>query len=259
MTLPPQDDTTHFGFQTVKASEKAARVREIFDSVASRYDVMNDLMSGGVHRLWKDAFVNWLDPRPGRQYLDVAGGTGDVAFRILKRAARQNAGGLPPASVTVCDINKEMLSVGRNRALDHGLSSGLSWVVGDAEQLPLPDRSVDAYTIAFGLRNVTRIDDAIRDARRVLRPGGKMMILEFSTVVLPVLDKIYDLYSFKALPLMGRLVAGDEDAYRYLVESIRRFPAQEDLAKKMEDAGFRQVRYKNLTGGIAAMHVGWRL
>ncbi|MBE1237100.1 bifunctional demethylmenaquinone methyltransferase/2-methoxy-6-polyprenyl-1,4-benzoquinol methylase UbiE [Phaeovibrio sulfidiphilus] len=259
MTQNSNDEMTHFGFQSVRASEKAARVREIFDSVASRYDVMNDLMSGGVHRIWKDAFVSWLDPRPGRQYLDVAGGTGDIAFRILRSAARQPTGGQPPATVTVCDINEEMLRVGRDRAMDHALSDGLSWVVGDAQALPLPDRSVDAYTIAFGLRNVTRIEDAIADARRVLRPGGKMMILEFSKVVIPVFDRLYDLYSFKALPLMGRFVAGDEDAYRYLVESIRRFPPQDELARKMEEAGFRQVQYRNLTGGIAAMHVGWRL
>ncbi|GEO80884.1 bifunctional demethylmenaquinone methyltransferase/2-methoxy-6-polyprenyl-1,4-benzoquinol methylase UbiE [Pararhodospirillum oryzae] len=257
--MTQDNETTHFGFQTVKTAEKAGMVREVFDSVAPRYDLMNDLMSGGVHRLWKDAFVDWLDPRPGRDYLDVAGGTADIAFRILNRANRHMSVGTRPANVTVSDINYEMLSVGRNRALDRGLVEGLSWVVGDAEHLPLPDRSMDVYTIAFGLRNVTNIDNAIADAYRVLRPGGKMMILEFSRVVIPLFDQLYDTYSFKVLPLMGRYIAHDEEAYRYLAESIRRFPPQDELAQRMAAKGFRQVRYRNLSGGIAAMHTGWRL
>jgi demethylmenaquinone methyltransferase/2-methoxy-6-polyprenyl-1,4-benzoquinol methylase len=260
-----ENDTTHFGFRTVNTAEKASLVRGVFDSVAPRYDLMNDLMSGGIHRIWKDAFVDWLGPRPGRTYLDVAGGTGDIAFRILERAERARArkgeaeATGPAAQVTVCDINKEMLAVGRDRALDRGRIEGLSWVCGDAEALPLPDRSVDAYTIAFGLRNVTNIDQALAEARRVLKPGGKFMCLEFSTVVLPVLDRLYDIYSFKVLPAMGRYVARDEEAYRYLAESIRKFPPQEALIRRMEAQGLRQCSHRNLSGGIAAMHGGWRL
>ncbi|ABC24592.1 2-octaprenyl-6-methoxy-1,4-benzoquinone methylase / demethylmenaquinone methyltransferase [Rhodospirillum rubrum ATCC 11170] len=257
--MTQETDTTHFGFRTVKAAEKASLVRGVFDSVAPRYDLMNDLMSGGIHRVWKDAFVDWLDPRPGRAYLDLAGGTGDIAFRILERSRRKVAEGVAPAHVTVCDINKEMLSVGRDRAIDRGIVSGLSWTCGDAEAVPLPDRSVDAYTIAFGLRNVTHIDAALAEARRVLKPGGRFLCLEFSKVVVPVLDQLYDLYSFKMLPIMGRYVARDEEAYRYLAESIRKFPPQEELLARMEAAGLGQVRYRNLSGGIAAMHSGRRL
>ncbi|MCF8479450.1 MAG: bifunctional demethylmenaquinone methyltransferase/2-methoxy-6-polyprenyl-1,4-benzoquinol methylase UbiE [Rhodospirillum sp.] len=259
-----ENDTTHFGFRTVQAAEKASLVRGVFDSVAPRYDLMNDLMSGGVHRIWKDTFVSWLDPRPGRAYLDVAGGTGDIAFRILESAERcasvlRGDGLVPGTHVTVCDINKEMLAVGRDRALDKGRIQGMSWTCGDAEALPLPDRSVDAYTIAFGLRNVTRIDQALAEARRVLKPGGRFLCLEFSTVVLPVLDRLYDIYSFKVLPAMGRYVARDEEAYRYLAESIRKFPPQDELIARMEAQGLRQCKYRNLSGGIAAMHSGWRL
>ncbi|WP_413204381.1 bifunctional demethylmenaquinone methyltransferase/2-methoxy-6-polyprenyl-1,4-benzoquinol methylase UbiE [Rhodospirillum sp. A1_3_36] len=263
-----ENDTTHFGFKTVNAAEKASLVRGVFDSVAPRYDLMNDLMSGGIHRLWKDAFVSWLDPRPGRTYLDVAGGTGDIAFRILDATERRAAAALRTGSstdgpkgthVTVCDINKEMLAVGRDRALDRGRIDGLSWTCGDAEAIPLPDRSVDAYTIAFGLRNVTRIDQALAEARRVLKPGGRFLCLEFSTVVLPVLDRLYDVYSFKVLPAMGKYVARDAEAYQYLAESIRKFPPQGELLTRMEAQGLKQCKYRNLSGGIAAMHSGWRL
>ncbi|OIR09029.1 ubiquinone/menaquinone biosynthesis C-methyltransferase UbiE [mine drainage metagenome] len=242
--------TTHFGFRTVREEEKASLVRDVFDGVASRYDLMNDLMSAGIHRLWKSAMIDWLHPRPGMTLLDVGGGTGDIAFRF-----RAKGGG----AVTVCDINKEMLSVGRDRAVDRNILAGIDWVCGDAEHLPFPDRSVDAYTIAFCLRNVTHIDLALAEARRVLKPGGRFLCLEFSKVVVPVLDKLYDEYSFRILPHIGKLVAGNREAYQYLVESIRQFPPQEALAQRMRDVGFEQVKYRNLSGGIAAIHSGWRL
>ncbi len=257
--MTQETDTTHFGFRTVRTSEKADLVRGVFDAVAPRYDLMNDLMSGGIHRIWKDVFVDWLDPRPGRRYLDVAGGTGDIALRILDRARRRPGGDRDPADVIVCDINNEMLRVGRDRATNKGRLTGLSWACGNAEALPLPDNSVDAYTIAFGLRNVTHIDQALAEARRVLRPGGRFLCLEFSQVVLPLFDQLYDLYSFKVLPLMGRYVARDEEAYRYLAESIRRFPPQDALANRMHAAGLRRATWRNLSGGIAAMHSAWRV
>ncbi len=239
-----------FGFRTVDAGAKAGLVRRVFDSVADRYDLMNDLMSGGVHRLWKAALVDWLAPRPGLQLLDVAGGTGDVARLVAERQ--------PAAQIMVADINERMLQVGRDRLVDRGLLD-IALVAADAEALPLPDRSVDAYTIAFGLRNVTRIDRALAEARRVLRPGGRFLCLEFSQVVVPGLDRLYDLYSFRLLPRLGRLVASDADAYRYLVESIRRFPSQDELAARMAAAGLERVAYRNLSAGIAALHSGWRL
>jgi demethylmenaquinone methyltransferase/2-methoxy-6-polyprenyl-1,4-benzoquinol methylase len=240
-----------FGFRPVDPAQKAGMVRDVFDSVASSYDVMNDAMSLGVHRLWKAALVDWVAPRAGRKYLDVAGGTGDIAFRILQRA--------PGALVTIADINERMVSVGRDRALDRGLQSGLSYLVADAQRLPIPDSSVDTYTIAFGLRNVTHIDQALADAFRVLRPGGRFFCLEFSHVNLPGLDKIYDLYSFKLLPELGALIAKDRESYKYLVESIRRFPPQEELAARMRGVGFERVEVRNLSGGIAAIHSGWKL
>jgi len=242
--------TTHFGFRTVREEEKAPLVRAIFDDVATRYDLMNDVMSIGIHRLWKDGLIDWLRPRPDMTLLDVGGGTGDIAFRFRAR------GGGP---VMVCDINREMLSVGRDRATDRNALAGISWVCGDAETLPLPDRSVDAYTIAFCLRNVTHIDGALAEARRVLKPGGRFLCLEFSQVVLPILRRLYDRYSFDILPRIGAMVAGNRDAYQYLVESIRKFPPQEDLASRMRVAGLDQVRYRNFSGGIAALHSGWRL
>ncbi len=242
--------TTHFGFQEVREDQKAALVREVFDGVARRYDLMNDLMSLGVHRLWKAAFIDWLRPRPGMALLDVGGGTGDIAFRF------RDKGGGP---VVVCDINREMLSVGRDRALDRGFVDGIDWVCGDAERLPVADASVDAYTIAFCLRNVTHIDAALAEARRVLRPGGRFMCLEFSHVVLPLLQPIYDQYSFKVLPVLGEMVAQNREAYQYLVESIRRFPDQADLAARVEAVGLERVSVRNLSGGIAAIHSAWRL
>ena len=246
----PGEGTTHFGYRTVREAEKASLVREVFDDVAPRYDLMNDLMSAGVHRLWKKAMIDWLRPRPGMSLLDVGGGTGDIAFRFKARGG---------GAVTVCDINKEMLAVGRDRAIDRNVLGGIEWVCGDAETLPFPDRSVDAYTIAFCLRNVTHIDAALAEARRVLKPGGRFLCLEFSHVVMPGLDKIYDEYSFKILPWIGQFVAGNRDAYQYLVESIRKFPSQDELGLKMRAAGLEQVKYRNLSGGIAALHSGWRL
>jgi len=247
---PPQAD---FGFRSVAASDKAALVRDVFSRVASRYDLMNDLMSAGVHRLWKAAMIDWLRPRPGMRLLDVAGGTGDIAFRIHQRL------GPGRAWVAVCDANREMLAVGRDRALDRGLLAGLDWVAGDAEALPFADASIDAYTIAFGLRNVTRPERALAEARRVLRPGGRFLCLEFSHVAPPGLAAAYDAYSFRLLPLLGEIVAGDRAAYEYLVESIRRFPDQKRLAAMMTAAGLDRVAWRDLSGGIAALHSGWRL
>ncbi|MGO1119019.1 bifunctional demethylmenaquinone methyltransferase/2-methoxy-6-polyprenyl-1,4-benzoquinol methylase UbiE [Rhodovibrionaceae bacterium A322] len=265
------DGTTHFGFRDVRREEKAPLVQGVFSSVAENYDLMNDLMSGGIHRLWKSAMIDWLNPQPGMVHLDVAGGTGDIAFRSLDRAAEESErrvqeGRLSPeeaeakaAKVVVCDLTHDMLRVGRDRALDQGRLSGLEWVCGDAMKLPLPNRSVDAYTIAFGLRNVTDIDQALREAHRVLKPGGHFLCLEFSQVILPLFDQLYDLYSFKILPHIGQVVAGDKDSYQYLVESIRKFPPQDTLKEKVTAAGFGRSDYRNLSGGIAAIHSGWRI
>ena len=245
-------DRASFGYRDVGAGEKQGLVRGVFANVARSYDLMNDLMSGGVHRLWKDAFVDQLNPRPGWTVLDVAGGTGDIAFRVRKRTGDDGR-------VVVCDLTPDMLEVGRDRAVDKGYLSGIDWVAGDAMRLPVKSRTADAYTIAFGLRNVTHIEDVLAEAYRSLRPGGRFMCLEFSQVVLPVLDRVYDLYSFNVLPRIGQLVARDRESYQYLVESIRRFPPQEELAQMMRAAGFERVSYRNLSGGIAAIHSGWRL
>jgi demethylmenaquinone methyltransferase/2-methoxy-6-polyprenyl-1,4-benzoquinol methylase len=245
---------TDFGFRRVPEAAKAPLVRGVFDSVAARYDLMNDLMSGGIHRRWKAEMIAWLAPRPGQVLLDVAGGTGDIAGRALKRLDPAKGG-----SVVVCDINRQMLELGRARAIDDGILAGIEWVCGDAEALPVADRSVDLYTIAFGLRNVTRIERALSEARRVLKPGGRFLCLEFAPAVGPWLTPFYDIYSFRVLPVIGQLVAGDREAYDYLVESIRRFPAQDVLCELIEAAGLEQVRYRNLTGGIAALHSAWRL
>jgi demethylmenaquinone methyltransferase / 2-methoxy-6-polyprenyl-1,4-benzoquinol methylase len=241
-----------FGFRRVDAAQKTELVRAVFSSVAGRYDLMNDLMSGGIHRLWKAAMIDWLNPRGGQRFLDVAGGTGDIAFRILKKQCDH-------ADVTVCDINAAMLSVGRDRAVDRGLLQGLTWATGDAESLPFPDRSFDGYTIAFGLRNVTDIDKALRDAYRVLKPGGRFYCLEFSKVTSAPMARAYDSYSERALPFFGRLIARDAESYRYLHESIRRFPPQHELADRMKTAGFGNVTWRNMTMGVVALHSGWRL
>lgn len=251
------EKTTHFGFKDVPDEEKAGMVRGVFDSVADRYDLMNDVMSGGVHRLWKDAMVAWLSPRPGSTILDVAGGTGDIAFRMLDSSARKG----DPAKVIVADINEEMLRVGAGRSQRdrEGKPQPLAWVTADAEKLPFEDSSVDAYTIAFGIRNVTHIDKALSEAHRVLRRGGRFLCLEFSEVQIPVLDKIYDEFSFRAIPRFGKWITGDSESYQYLVESIRRFPNQKAFAGMIGTAGFTQVKARNLTGGIAAMHSGWKI
>jgi demethylmenaquinone methyltransferase/2-methoxy-6-polyprenyl-1,4-benzoquinol methylase len=242
--------TADFGYRTVERSQKRAMVREVFDSVAGKYDVMNDLMSLGVHRLWKHDFVQALDPRPTRTLLDLAGGTGDITFGWLKKG-----GG--PALLT--DINASMLSVGRDRATQRGLLAEINFMVTDAEAIPLPDRAVDRVSMAFGLRNCTNKDRVLAEARRVLKPGGKFFCLEFSRLQISAFEKLYNAWSFKALPRMGAMVAGDADSYQYLAESIRMFPDQETLKGMMETAGLERVTYRNLSGGIAAIHQGWRL
>jgi demethylmenaquinone methyltransferase / 2-methoxy-6-polyprenyl-1,4-benzoquinol methylase len=250
MTDEPKG-TTHFGFQTVPESDKAGMVHGVFTSVASKYDIMNDVMSGGVHRLWKDAMMDWLAPRPGQRLLDVAGGTGDVSFRFLKRA--------PGATATVLDMTESMLVAGRQRAEAGNMADRLDWVVGDAMALPFAANTFDVYTISFGIRNVTRVQDALAEAFRVLKPGGRLMVLEFSQIPNAMLQKAYDLYSFNVIPRMGQVIAGDRDSYQYLVESIRKFPDQENFAGMIRQAGFGQVKYRNLTMGVAALHSGWKL
>jgi demethylmenaquinone methyltransferase/2-methoxy-6-polyprenyl-1,4-benzoquinol methylase len=248
------DNTASFGFRDVPEAEKEGLVRDVFSSVADKYDLMNDLMSAGVHRLWKDAMVEWLNPRPGWMVLDVAGGTGDIAFRIAD-LARARGG---EAHITVCDINADMVREGLRRADAKGERS-IEWITGDGEALPIPDASMDAYTIAFGIRNFTHIDKALTEARRVLKPGGRFLCLEFSRVEAPLLDGMYDAYSMNVLPRLGQMVAGDAEAYRYLAESIRRFPPQAKFARMIEKAGLSQVKVRNLTGGIAAMHSAWKI
>ena len=243
--------TTHFGFQTVNEGEKAGMVHGVFSRVASKYDIMNDVMSVGIHRIWKDAMMDWLAPRPGQKLLDVAGGTGDVAFRFLRRA--------PGATATVCDMTESMLVEGQKRAEAESLAGQLDWVVGDAMALPFADSSFDVYTISFGIRNVTRVQDALAEAFRVLRPGGRLMVLEFSQLPNPGLQWAYDRYSFNVIPVMGQVIAGDRDSYQYLVESIRKFPDQETFAGMIRQAGFGQVSYRNLTMGVAALHSGWKI
>ncbi|MEZ5846461.1 MAG: bifunctional demethylmenaquinone methyltransferase/2-methoxy-6-polyprenyl-1,4-benzoquinol methylase UbiE [Geminicoccaceae bacterium] len=241
-----------FGFEEVEPTTKSGKVRAVFDSVAGRYDIMNDVMSMGVHRLWKEAMLDWLAPRAGRHYLDLAGGTGDIAQRLFDRIDGK-------ARITLVDINVSMLGAGRDRALDNGWYAGIDWIAGDAQSLPLADRSIDACTMAFGIRNVTRIDRALSEIRRVLRPGGRFVCLEFSRLRLAALEGLYDRYSLDVLPIMGRLIAGDAESYRYLAESIRRFPDQETFAGLFREAGFERVSFRNLSGGIAALHSGWRL
>ena len=245
---------TEFGFRRVPEAAKAPLVRAVFDSVAERYDLMNDLMSGGIHRWWKAEMVRWLGPRPGQLLVDVAGGTGDIARRALPRLDPDRGGG-----VIVCDANPRMLEIGRAGALDVGILTGIEWLGGDAEALPFADRSFDLYTIAFGLRNVTRIERALAEARRVLKPGGRFLCLEFTPAVAPLLQPLYDLYSFHVLPSLGQIVTGNSDAYTYLVESIRRFPPQSELSELIAAAGLERARYRNLTGGVAALHSAWRL
>jgi demethylmenaquinone methyltransferase/2-methoxy-6-polyprenyl-1,4-benzoquinol methylase len=249
--------STNFGFRRVPESEKAPLVRAIFDSVAPHYDLMNDLMSAGTHRWWKADLVASLKPRPGQRLLDVGGGTGDIALRALPRLLPQ--GEDADIAAVVCDVSEPMLTIGRARALDLGILNGIEWVCADAERLPVSDRSFDLYTIGFGLRNVTRIEAALAEARRVLKPGGRFVCLEFTPEITPLLQPLYDLYSFRIVPLLGQIVTGDRDAYAYLVESIRRFPRQSLLAEMIAEAGLDQVKFRNLTGGVAALHSAWRL
>jgi demethylmenaquinone methyltransferase / 2-methoxy-6-polyprenyl-1,4-benzoquinol methylase len=252
-----QDGTTSFGFKTVAEDERQSLVNKVFSSVASRYDLMNDLMSGGLHRLWKDDFVAMIGaPRSGQdrsfRLLDVAGGTGDVAIRYAKRSGEGS-------TAVLCDISPEMLAEGKAKVDRLGLAHRISIVEGNAEALPFPDKSFDAYTIAFGIRNVTHIDKALAEAFRVLKIGGRFLCLEFSECQVPLLDRIYDFHSFEVIPRLGEMTAGARQPYEYLVESIRRFPPQEKFASLIRDAGFERVSYRNLTGGIAAIHSGWKL
>lgn len=247
-----KSEGNYFGYEEVDPKEKQSKVHDVFASVADSYDLMNDLMSGGIHRLWKNKLIRHIRPRPDHAYLDVAGGTGDIAFRLFKATDGQ-------APITVCDINGEMLKVGERRAIDRGILKGIDWIEGNAETLPFPDNSFDCYTISFGLRNVTNIDNAIKEAYRVLKPGGKFYCLEFSKMRIPGIRKIYDKYSFKLIPKIGEMVANDRESYQYLVESIRQFPSQRNLAKRIGEVGFKRVDYTNLSGGIAAIHTGTKI
>lgn len=244
------EQKTHFGFEEIPEAEKASRVRGVFSSVAARYDLMNDLMSGGVHRLWKNHLVDWLAPQPGIELLDLAGGTGDIAFRVLERVRRDG-------HATICDMTEEMLIEGAARAEKRGLT--LDWVRGDAMALPFADGSFDAATIAFGIRNVTRPEVALAEIFRVLRRGGRFICLEFSQPAIPAIEWLYDRYSFNVIPALGQAVTGDRASYQYLVESIRRFPDPETFAGQLRSAGFDQVRVRTLSLGVVALHSGWRL
>ncbi|MBY6090657.1 bifunctional demethylmenaquinone methyltransferase/2-methoxy-6-polyprenyl-1,4-benzoquinol methylase UbiE [Maritimibacter alkaliphilus] len=245
------EKTTHFGFEDVPESEKAGRVKGVFGSVASKYDVMNDVMSVGIHRIWKDAMMDWLAPRPGQTLLDVAGGTGDISFRFLDRAGHGHA--------TVLDLTEPMLVEGRKRAEAAQMADSLDWVVGDAMNLPFDDNTFDVYTISFGIRNVTRPQEALNEAFRVLKPGGRLMVLEFSQLPNPAMQWAYDRYSFNVIPTMGKMIANDRDSYQYLVESIRKFPDQETFLSMVRAAGFENAKYRNLSMGIAALHSGWKI
>ncbi len=245
------DNTTHFGFQTVPESEKAGRVQGVFGSVASKYDIMNDVMSVGIHRIWKDAMMDWLAPRAGQRLLDVAGGTGDISFRFLKRAGNAHA--------TVLDLTEPMLVEGRKRAEATQKADQLDWVVGDAMKLPFDDNTFDVYTISFGIRNVTRPQEALNEAYRVLKPGGRLMVLEFSQIPNASMQWAYDRYSFNVIPVMGQIIANDRDSYQYLVESIRKFPDQDTFLNMVRQAGFENAKYRNLTMGVACLHSGWKI
>jgi len=245
------DKTTHFGFKQVPVEEKAGRVREVFDSVAGNYDIMNDVMSFGIHRIWKRIVVDMASIRPGQQVLDLAGGTGDLTRLMAARVGKKG-------SIVLSDINAAMIRNGRSRLLDHGVAGNVCFVQANAEQLPFADNHFDCITIAFGLRNVTDKPAALASMRRVLRPGGRLLVLEFSKPVLPGLKPVYDAYSFTVLPWLGRRIAGDADSYQYLAESIRRFPDQETLRDMMLEAGLEDCRYHNLSGGIVALHKGFR-
>ena len=242
----------NFGFKKVNKEEKPKLVNKVFDSVAFKYDLMNDLMSAGLHRLWKDSFIDWLAPRKNTHLLDVAGGTGDIAFRFFKRTKGQ-------AAVTILDRNENMLKEGKRRAIVGKIEADLGWVCGDAMKLPFENEVFDYYTISFGIRNVLDLKKCLSEALRVLKPGGRIMILEFSKVENETLSKIYDAFSFNLVPRLGKFIANDAESYQYLIESIRKFPSQEKLANLVAEAGFRQVKYRNLTQGVVAMHSGWKI
>ena len=246
-----KENTTHFGFETIREKDKSKKVQGVFSSVASKYDVMNDVMSLGIHRVWKDAMMDWLAPISGQALLDVAGGTGDISFRFLKRASGANA--------TVLDLTEPMLAEGRKRAETFGISGQLEWVVGDAMALPFEDDSFDVYTISFGIRNVTDPQKALSEAYRVLKPGGRIMVLEFSHIPNDFLQWFYDKYSFNVIPRLGQIIASDRSSYQYLVESIRKFPKQESFMKLVNAAGFENTKYRNLTMGVACLHSGWKI
>ena len=246
-----KEDTTHFGFETILEKDKAEKVQGVFSSVASKYDVMNDFMSLGIHRFWKDAMMDWLAPRGGQLLLDVAGGTGDISFRFLKRARNAHA--------TVLDLTEPMLAEGRKRAETAGISGQLDWVVGDAMALPFEAQTFDVYTISFGIRNVTNPKKALAEAYRVLKPGGRIMVLEFSHIPNDLLQWCYDKYSFNVIPRLGQIIARDRSSYQYLVESIRNFPNQEKFLNLVNEAGFENTKYRNLTMGVACLHSGWKI
>jgi len=246
-----KENTTHFGFETILEKDKAEKVQGVFSSVASKYDVMNDFMSLGIHRFWKDAMMDWLAPRGGQLLLDVAGGTGDISFRFLKRARNAHA--------TVLDLTEPMLAEGRKRAATAGISGQLDWVVGDAMALPFEDQTFDVYTISFGIRNVTNPKKALAEAYRVLKPGGRIMVLEFSHIPNDLLQWCYDKYSFNVIPRLGQIIARDRSIYQYLVESIRNFPNQEKFLNLVNEAGFENTKYRNLTMGVACLHSGWKI
>ena len=246
-----KENTTHFGFETILEKDKSEKVQGVFSSVASKYDVMNDVMSLGIHRIWKDAMMDWLAPIRGQALLDVAGGTGDISFRFLKRASGANA--------TVLDLTESMLAEGRKRAENVGISGQLEWVVGDAMALPFEDDSFDVYTISFGIRNVTDPQKALSEAYRVLKPGGRIMVLEFSHIPNDLLQWFYDKYSFNVIPMLGQIIASDRSSYQYLVESIRKFPKQESFMKLVNTAGFENTKFRNLTMGVACLHSGWKI
>ncbi|MDB4248683.1 bifunctional demethylmenaquinone methyltransferase/2-methoxy-6-polyprenyl-1,4-benzoquinol methylase UbiE [Amylibacter sp.] len=249
--MTSQSKETHFGFKVVNEKDKAKMVRGVFSSVASKYDVMNDVMSFGIHRIWKNTMMDWLSPQANQKLLDVAGGTGDISFRFLKRA--------PTAHATVFDMTQNMLDEGKLRSEAEKMETHLDWVCGDAMTLPFLDNSFDIYTISFGIRNVTDPQKALNEAYRVLRPGGRLMILEFNQIPNPSMQWAYDKYSFNIIPPMGRIIANDSESYQYLVESIRKFPNQEKFLDMINKAGFSNTKYRNLTMGVACLHSGWKI
>ena len=245
------ENTTHFGFESILESDKVNRVKDVFSNVSSKYDLMNDVMSGGVHRLWKESMMDWVNPRKGQRLLDAAGGTGDISFRFLKRAGN--------AYATVLDLTAEMLQEGKSRAEAVHLDQHLEWVVGDAMALPFINNTFDVYTISFGIRNVTRPQEALNEAFRVLKPGGRLMVLEFSHIPNDLLQWAYDRYSFNFIPALGQIIVNDRESYQYLVESIRKFPNQDIFLEMLRSAGFENAKYRNLSMGIACLHSGWKL